>query len=83
TDEPGLGALLDRPEVTVRSVSEEHGILDLSQTGWRPRVGDRVRVVPNHVCVSVNLHERLHGVRGDEIVADWEVAGRGRAPLRG
>ncbi|HET7460927.1 MAG TPA: alanine racemase [Longimicrobium sp.] len=83
TDEPGLGALLDRPEVSVRSVSEEHGILDLSQTDWRPRVGDRVRVVPNHVCVSVNLHERLYGVRGDEIVEAWEVAGRGRMPLGG
>lgn len=82
-DEPGLGALLDRPEVTVRSVSEEHGILDLSETDWRPRVGDRVRVVPNHVCVSVNLNERLYGVRGDEIVEVWEVAGRGRAPLGG
>jgi len=82
-DEPGLGALLDRPEVTVRAVSEEHGILDLSQTEWHPRVGDRIRVVPNHVCVSVNLHERLYGVRGDEIVEVWEVAGRGRAPLRG
>jgi len=81
TDEPGLGALLDRPEVLVRSVSEEHGVLDLTQTDWRPRVGDRVRVVPNHVCVSVNLHERLYGVRGDEIAEAWEVAGRGRAPL--
>jgi D-serine deaminase-like pyridoxal phosphate-dependent protein len=83
TDEPGLGALLDRPEVLVRSVSEEHGVLDLSHTDWKPRVGDRVRVVPNHVCVSVNLHERLHGVRGDEIVEAWDVAGRGRAPLNG
>jgi D-serine deaminase-like pyridoxal phosphate-dependent protein len=83
TGEPGLGALLDRPEVTVRSVSEEHGILDLSNADWRPRVGDRVRVVPNHVCVSVNLHERLHGVRGDEIVEAWEVAGRGRSPFAG
>jgi len=81
TDEPGLGALLDRPEVLVRSVSEEHGVLDLSGTDWKPRVGDRVRIVPNHVCVSVNLHERLHGVRGDQIVEAWEVAGRGRGPL--
>jgi len=83
TDEPGLGALLDRPEVAVRSVSEEHGILDLARTDWQPRVGERVRVVPNHVCVSVNLNERLYGVRGDEIVDAWEVAGRGRAPHAG
>jgi D-serine deaminase-like pyridoxal phosphate-dependent protein len=75
----GYGALLDRPEVVAKALSEEHGILDLSGTDWRPRVGDRVRVVPNHVCVSVNLQERLWGVRGDEVVEAWEVEARGRA----
>lgn len=74
----GYGALLDRPEVVVRALSEEHGILDLSRTDWRPRVGDLVRIVPNHVCVSVNLHERLLGVRGGSVVDDWAVAARGR-----
>jgi D-serine deaminase-like pyridoxal phosphate-dependent protein len=77
-DSVGYGALLDRPEVVVKSVSEEHGLLDLSRTDWRPRIGERVRIVPNHVCVSVNLHERLYGVRGDEIVEVWEVEARGR-----
>jgi D-serine deaminase-like pyridoxal phosphate-dependent protein len=55
----GYGVVRDRPEVTVRAVSEEHGILDLTGTSWRPRVGDRVELVPNHVCVSVNLQDRL------------------------
>jgi D-serine deaminase-like pyridoxal phosphate-dependent protein len=78
----GYGALLGREEVVVRAVSEEHGILDLSATTWRPAVGDLVRIVPNHVCVSVNLQERLWGVRGDEVVEEWEVLGRGRAEYR-
>jgi D-serine deaminase-like pyridoxal phosphate-dependent protein len=77
-DTVGYGALLDRPEIVVKSVSEEHGLLDLSRTDWRPRIGERVRIVPNHVCVSVNLHERLYGVRGDEVVEVWDVAARGR-----
>lgn len=74
----GFGALLDRPHVVVRATSEEHGILDLSRTDWRPRVGDRVRIVPNHVCVSVHLQDRLWGVRGEEVVGEWTVAARGR-----
>ncbi|WP_420128492.1 alanine racemase [Longimicrobium sp.] len=77
-DTVGYGALLDRPEIVVKSVSEEHGLLDLSRTGWRPKIGERVRIVPNHVCVSVNLHERLYGVRGDDIVEVWDVEARGR-----
>jgi D-serine deaminase-like pyridoxal phosphate-dependent protein len=78
----GYGVLLDRPDIVVRSLSEEHGQLDLSATGWRPRVGDRVRVVPNHVCASVNLHERLWGVREGRVEGSWFVAGRGWGALQ-
>jgi D-serine deaminase-like pyridoxal phosphate-dependent protein len=74
---PGFGALLDRPEVAVKGMSEEHGLLDLAQTDWRPAVGDRVRIVPNHVCVSVNLHDTVWGVRGERIERSWPVAARG------
>jgi D-serine deaminase-like pyridoxal phosphate-dependent protein len=76
----GLGALLDRPEVVVVRASEEHGILDLSRSDWRPSVGERVRIVPNHVCVSVALHEEVIGVRGDDAVERWRVEARGRLP---
>lgn len=74
----GFGALLDRPEVTVRAMSEEHGTLDLAQTDWRPRVGERVRVVPNHVCVAVHLFDEIAGIRGEEMVERWSVVARGR-----
>jgi D-serine deaminase-like pyridoxal phosphate-dependent protein len=76
-DATGFGALLERREVAVKSTSEEHGLLDLSGTSWRPRVGDRVRIVPNHVCVSVNLQPRVYGVRGDRIERVWDVVARG------
>ena len=32
-------------------------------------MGSRVRVVPNHVCTSINLVDRLVVVEGDEVVA--------------
>jgi D-serine deaminase-like pyridoxal phosphate-dependent protein len=74
----GFGALLDRPEVTVRAMSEEHGILELGATDWRPAVGDLVRVVPNHVCIVVHLNDIIYGVRGEEVETSWPVAARGR-----
>jgi D-serine deaminase-like pyridoxal phosphate-dependent protein len=76
----GFGALLDRPEVVVARMSEEHGILDLTTTDWRPRVGDLVRIVPNHVCVVVHLNDTIYGVRGDQVESSWPVVARGRAP---
>jgi D-serine deaminase-like pyridoxal phosphate-dependent protein len=77
----GYGALLDRPEVVVRRLSEEHGVLDLKDTDWRPAVGERVRVVPNHVCIAVHLHEVIHGIRGERAESSWPVMARGRRPL--
>jgi D-serine deaminase-like pyridoxal phosphate-dependent protein len=74
----GFGALLDRPEVVVKGMSEEHGILDLSGTDWRPRVGERVRVVPNHVCYVVCLADLVYGVRGETLENSWPVTARGR-----
>ncbi len=58
-------------------MSEEHGILDLSGSGWRPRVGDLVRVVPNHMCIVTHLHDVISGVRRDEVVTSWPVDARG------
>jgi D-serine deaminase-like pyridoxal phosphate-dependent protein len=74
----GYGALLDHPEVTVSRMSEEHGILDLSRSSWRPRLGDQVRIVPNHVCIVVHLFDEIVGVRGHAVETGWPVAARGR-----
>ena len=74
----GFGALLDRPDVVVKSMSEEHGILDLSKTDWKPVVGDRVRIVPNHVCIVVHLNDVIVGIRGDAVETSWPVVARGR-----
>ena len=62
-------------------MSEEHGILDLRAGDWRPRVGDTVRVVPNHVCIVVHLNDVVHGVRGALVETSWPVSARGRVPV--
>jgi D-serine deaminase-like pyridoxal phosphate-dependent protein len=77
-DGGGFGALLDRPDVVVKAMSEEHGLLDLSRSSWRPRVGDSVRVVPNHVCIVVHLNDAMYGVRNDRVELSWPVEARGR-----
>jgi D-serine deaminase-like pyridoxal phosphate-dependent protein len=41
------------------------------------RVGDRVQVVPAHVDPTVAYHERMHLVRGDEVLETWPVDLRG------
>jgi D-serine deaminase-like pyridoxal phosphate-dependent protein len=74
----GYGVLLEHPDVVVKQMSEEHGILDLSRTTWQPSVGERVRVIPNHVCIVVQLNDEVFGIRGDMVESSWPVLARGR-----
>lgn len=76
----GFGVLLDHPEVVVKGVSEEHGVLDISKSDWHPEVGELVRVLPNHVCVSVNLQDELL-VLVDGALERWPLEARGRQPF--
>ncbi len=76
----GFGVLLDHPEVVLKAVTEEHGVLDINRSEWRPEVGELVRVLPNHVCVSVNLQDELL-VLADGALERWPLEARGRQPF--
>ncbi|WP_338831850.1 D-TA family PLP-dependent enzyme [Bradyrhizobium sp. 27S5] len=74
----GHGLILEHPEAKIARFAEEHGFLDLSRSNTRPNVGDVVRIVPNHVCVVVNIMDEVVMVRGDEIIGTLPVAARGK-----
>ena len=74
----GFGLILEYPQAKIAAFAEEHGFLDLSRSNARPKVGEVVRVIPNHVCVVVNMVDRLIAVRGERIVEVLPVAARGK-----
>ncbi len=74
----GHGLILEHPEARIAKFAEEHGFLDLAACNDRPNVGDVVRIIPNHVCVVVNMLDRLVAVRGERIEGEIPVAARGR-----
>ena len=77
--ELGYGHILEYPEARIDRLSEEHGMVDLSACGpRRPEVGERLRVVPNHVCPVSNLHDRVALIRDGAFQGFTEVAARGR-----
>jgi len=73
----GYGYLPDYPDARIDRVSEEHGMLDLSQSARKPALGERVRIIPNHVCVVTNLHNEVVASRGGMVEGIWPVAARG------
>lgn len=74
----GYGLILEYPEAVIRSLSEEHGVVDFSACSSRPVIGERLRVLPNHVCPVSNLVDEVVLHRGGEIEAVVPVAARGK-----
>ncbi|TVP74466.1 MAG: D-TA family PLP-dependent enzyme [Gemmatimonadales bacterium] len=81
-DQGGFGEVQVPGRPLVTAVSEEHGVVALEDSSWRPRVGDTVEIVPNHVCVSVNLQDRLLARRSDGCYDVVSLEARGRQPYR-
>ena len=71
-----FGYVQGRPDLIIDDLSEEHGHLRLAAVG-SVRLGDRIRVVHNHICPSVNLQDKVYVVSGDQVVDEWAVTGRG------
>ncbi len=72
-----FGYVQDRPGVILEGLSEEHGHLTVEDSS-RIKMGDRLRVIPNHVCPCINLHDRVFLVSGEQVVDEWRVAARGK-----
>jgi D-serine deaminase-like pyridoxal phosphate-dependent protein len=73
-----FGRVVEYPGGVVANLSEEHGVLDLSQAQMRPKVGEVVSIVPNHCCVVSNMVDEVYAVRGGMVEAIWPVAARGK-----
>lgn len=73
----GIGIVLDRPGLKLVRMSEEHGVIAVADGSPRPRVGEMLRVVPNHACGCVNMHPALFGMRNGAVEVVWPVAARG------
>jgi D-serine deaminase-like pyridoxal phosphate-dependent protein len=69
----GYGALVDYPDARIERVYDHHGVVD-ARGGPVPSVGDRLALIPNHVCPVTNLARELIILddNGDE-VDRWSV----------
>jgi D-serine deaminase-like pyridoxal phosphate-dependent protein len=74
----GHGYVVEYPDAKVVGLSEEHGTLDVSACSSKPKIGDTIRIIPNHCCPVTNLFDRVNLIRNGELVETVAVAARGR-----
>jgi D-serine deaminase-like pyridoxal phosphate-dependent protein len=76
----GLAGRELEPALQIQSVTQEHGVLagaSPADVDGRLPVGERVRILANHSCLTAALFDDYVVVRQEEIVGRWKIH-RGR-----
>jgi D-serine deaminase-like pyridoxal phosphate-dependent protein len=76
--ESGHGHVVEYPEAVITKLSEEHAQVDVTRCAVRPRVGERVSVIPNHVCPCINLQDAVWWREPDGRLRRLTIEARGR-----
>ena len=77
----GFGLVVDHPGLAVTQLYDEHGVVE-SDFPISLRVGDRVKILPNHAASTVNQHSCMWVIDSDDAVTGslevqaraWEAA---------
>jgi D-serine deaminase-like pyridoxal phosphate-dependent protein len=75
----GFGAIVGYPDLVVDRVNDYHGVVAAAPGVARPRLGDVVAIIPNHVCPVIDLVDAVVAVATDRSIDEWPVDARGRS----
>ena len=74
----GHGYMVEYPDAKITALSEEHGQVDVSRCAKRPKIGERVSIIPNHICPCVNLQDAIWWREADGSLQKIKVDARGK-----
>ena len=74
----GFGLVKEDHAAEIERLSEEHGHLNVTRSDRHYKIGERLSIIPNHVCTTVNMHDEIYGVRDERVEAVWRVEARGK-----
>lgn len=74
----GHGYVCGYAEARVDRLSEEHGELDVSSCDKKPKLAERVRVIPNHICPCINLQDEAWVRHSDGRLEALRIDARGK-----
>ncbi|WP_416148876.1 alanine racemase [Salipaludibacillus sp. HK11] len=75
----GFGESIDHPELILTRLSEEHGIVDLTEQNKIIHLGDKLRFIPNHACTAVNLFDHYIVLKESGQLEKVPIDGRGKS----
>ena len=78
TKTDGLGYIKGFDDVHISDVFDEHAIIYNEKFRDQVSIGDKVEIIPNHICPVCNLHEKAYLISNGEVVEELTVECRGK-----
>jgi D-serine deaminase-like pyridoxal phosphate-dependent protein len=75
--ESGFGHIVEYPQARISRLTEEHGQVDVRGCSPIPKLGERVTVIPNHICPCVNLQSAVWWRDDDGQLQELTIDARG------
>ena len=63
----GYGYVVEYPHLVLSRMSEEHGILCAPDNTAKPKIGEVISIIPNHICTTINLYDHLFLEKGGRV----------------
>lgn len=78
SSDAGLPLVKDAAGLRCVALNEEHCILERDENAADVRVGDKLELIPFHGGTTINLYDKMYGVRGETVETVFEIEGRGK-----
>jgi D-serine deaminase-like pyridoxal phosphate-dependent protein len=74
----GYGLVKHSANVRLDGMFDEHGVINNEELSEELAIGDKIEIIPNHICPCCNLYEQAYLVSNNQILRKLNILGRGK-----
>ena len=74
----GKGTIFGFDNLYIEKVFDEHAIINNEEFNNKVKIGDKVLIIPVHICPVCNLYEKAYLVSQDQVIKEIDIACRAK-----
>lgn len=76
---PGYGLVKGFDGLRLKKLYDEHGVIEDAAARSRLAVGDKIEIIPNHVCPTCSQYDTVYIVEDGQVTDVWPILARGKS----
>ncbi len=76
---PGYGMVKNFTDLRINRLFDEHGLINDRKANKTLSLGDKVEIIPNHICPTCNLYDKMYIVRKGKVFLELPILCRGKS----